>query len=261
MTSMTNQNADNANEAKKNAAETSEAAQKGHSAMARMSEAISKIKKSSDETAKIIKTIDEIAFQTNLLALNAAVEAARAGEAGKGFAVVAQEVRNLAQRSADAARSTSELIEESQHNADSGVAASTEVGEILGQIVLSIDKVVQLVSDVSVASVEQAQGIEQINTAVSQVDQVTQANAAHSEEAASASEHLSAQAEKLNDMVNVLVEILSGSKALDGKKKDQVVDSDMPRTFRDLEVSENFQEPTEELSPQLQERRQQSPDE
>ena len=140
MASMTKQNADNAGQANGMSGKAKAAAEQGNTAMGRMSEAISKIKTSSDQTAKILKTIDEIAFQTNLLALNAAVEAARAGEAGKGFAVVAEEVRNLAQRSAEAARNTASLIEESQKNADHGVAVSTEVGNILGQIVQDVQK-------------------------------------------------------------------------------------------------------------------------
>ncbi len=210
MTSMTKQNADNAGQANTMAADANEAAEKGREAMTRMAEGINKIKTSSDETAKIVKTIDEIAFQTNLLALNAAVEAARAGDAGKGFAVVAEEVRNLAQRSAEAAKDTASLIEESQHNADNGVTVSEEVAGILEQIANGVGKVTQLVGEVSAASKEQTQGIEQISTAVTQMDQVTQSNAANSEEAASASEELSAQANELNDMVRVLTAIVGG---------------------------------------------------
>jgi methyl-accepting chemotaxis protein len=213
MSSMTKQNASNANAANSMASEARTAAQQGTDAMAKMKDAISRIKSSSDETAKIIKTIDEIAFQTNLLALNAAVEAARAGDAGKGFAVVAEEVRNLAQRSAEAARSTSSLIEGSQQNADNGVAVSEEVANILETISERIDKVASLINEVNAASGEQAQGIDQINTAMAQMDQVTQANAANSEEAASASEELSAQARELNDMVGLLRAIVGGAKS------------------------------------------------
>lgn len=211
MSSMTRQNADNANQANTMANDAQGAAQRGREAMARMSSAIAKIKDSSDETAKIIKTIDEIAFQTNLLALNAAVEAARAGDAGKGFAVVAEEVRNLAQRSAEAARSTSALIEESQGNADNGVTVSQEVGGILEQIAESVQKVAQLIGEVSSASNEQAQGIDQINTAVAQMDKVTQSNAASAEESASASEELSAQSREMTEIVHDLVGLVEGA--------------------------------------------------
>jgi methyl-accepting chemotaxis protein len=213
MSSMTKQNSDNAKQANIMANDTRQAVEKSRTAMSRMSEAIGQIKESSDQTAKIVKTIDEIAFQTNLLALNAAVEAARAGDAGKGFAVVAEEVRNLAQRSADAAKTTSSLIEQSQKNSDNGVAVSQEVAGILTQIVDSVGKLSQLIGEVSSASQEQAKGIEQIGTAVTEMDKLTQSNAANAEESASASEELSAQANELNDMVNVLVGIVTGAAA------------------------------------------------
>jgi methyl-accepting chemotaxis protein len=195
------------------ALETRAAVEKSREAMTRMGDAIGKIKGSSDQTAKIIKTIDEIAFQTNLLALNAAVEAARAGDAGKGFAVVAEEVRNLAQRSAEAAKNTAALIEESQQNANNGVAVSNEVGGILAQIVESVQKLSQLIGEVSAASDEQSKGIEQIGTAVTEMDKLTQSNAANAEESASASEELAAQAKELGDMVQVLVGIVKGAGA------------------------------------------------
>jgi len=202
MSSMTKQNASNSNQAKHLASEARTAANDGDASMKKMAEAIREIKTSSDNTAKIIKTIDDIAFQTNLLALNAAVEAARAGEAGKGFAVVAEEVRNLAMRSAEAAKNTADMIEESVKNADSGVEITEEVAKSLGQIVDRISKVGDLIAEIASASGEQAQGIEQVNTAVAQMNQVTQSNAANSEESASASEELSSQAAELASMVS-----------------------------------------------------------
>jgi len=201
MTSMTKQSADNANQAKSLAVEANGNAKCGVEAMKKMVEAIQKIKVSSDETSKIIKTIDEIAMQTNLLALNAAVEAARAGEAGRGFAVVAEEVRNLAQRSAEAAKNTANMIAESVKNADDGVKIAGEVSSVFASIDGSAKKVNDLISEIAAASQEQSQGIEQVNTAVAQMDKVTQQNAANAEESASAAEELSSQAEELQGMV------------------------------------------------------------
>ncbi len=211
MTSMTQGSATSANEAKELAGQTRQQANQGSASMQRMSKAIDDIKKSSDETAKIIKTIDEIAFQTNLLALNAAVEAARAGDAGKGFAVVAEEVRNLAQRSAEAARDTAELIEGSVTNATNGVEINQEVGQALQSITELATQVDDLVAQIAGASSEQAQGIQQINQAVTQMDEVTQQNAANAEESASASEELSSQAEQLNGMVRDLAAVIEGA--------------------------------------------------
>jgi methyl-accepting chemotaxis protein len=210
MAAMTQQNAANAREAKQIAVEMRKGGESGKDAMLRMADAIQRIKASSDDTARIIKTIDEIAFQTNLLALNAAVEAARAGDAGKGFAVVAEEVRNLAQRSAEAAKNTAALIEESQQNAADGVNVSTEVAATLNQIVDGIVRMNDLVNGVSTASEEQARGAVEVNRAVEQMDKLTQTNAASAEESASASEELSAQARELRDMVNVLVAVVGG---------------------------------------------------
>jgi len=210
LTSMTHQNADNADQANHLAVQARNHADQGQTSMERMLKSIDAIKRSSDDTARIIRTIDEIAFQTNLLALNAAVEAARAGEAGKGFAVVAEEVRSLAQRSAEAAKNTSALIEGSQKHVIEGVEVSNEVNAILTEIVSGADKVAQFIAEVSAAVKEQAQGLGQINTAVSQMDQVTQSNAANSEEAAAASEELSAQAEQMREMVNALVTLVDG---------------------------------------------------
>ncbi|MBX7257215.1 MAG: MCP four helix bundle domain-containing protein [Candidatus Hydrogenedentes bacterium] len=211
MTSMTKQNAENASQARSLAASSNTSAEKGVQAMDRMSKAIDDIKRSSDETAKIVKTIDEIAFQTNLLALNAAVEAARAGDAGKGFAVVAEEVRNLAQRSAEAARKTAAMIEDSVKNASNGVEISREVGEALQEIGGTTQKVNSLVSEIALASNEQAQGIGQLNQAVQQMDAVTQQNAASTEESAAAAEELNAQADEMSRMVGQLQEMVGGA--------------------------------------------------
>ena len=210
LSSMTKQNASNAGEAENLASQASQAVSQCSDAMARMSKAIDDIKTSSDETTKIVKTIDEIAFQTNLLALNAAVEAARAGESGKGFAVVAEEVRNLAQRSAEAAQNTAEMIEGSAENANSGVALSGEVSEGLGQISEITRKFNDLVGEIAAASGEQASGIDQVNTAIDQIDQVTQTNAASAEESASASEELNAQTEEFRVMVGRLRSMVDG---------------------------------------------------
>jgi methyl-accepting chemotaxis protein len=213
MSAGTTTTADNARKAHEVASGAHAAASRGKSAMQRMSTAIDDIKSSSDETAKIVKTIDEIAFQTNLLALNAAVEAARAGEAGKGFAVVAEEVRSLAQRSAQAARDTAELIETSVQHAEKGVEISQEVGQALEAIADGSRKVNDLVTTIAAASNEQSASIDQISTATTQLNQVTQSNAANAEESAAASEELSAQAESLNDMVEVLTKLVEGAKA------------------------------------------------
>jgi methyl-accepting chemotaxis protein len=210
MTSMIRQNNANSGEARNLAGTAREDADRGVESMHRMMSAIDQIKKSSDETGKIVKTIDEIAFQTNLLALNAAVEAARAGEAGKGFAVVAEEVRNLAQRSAEAAKNTATMIEESIKNAENGVTISQEVSEVLEAIAGGSRKVNDLVAEIAAASGEQSQGIEQINTAITQMDTVTQTTAANAEESASASEELNAQAEELNKMVRELRAMVVG---------------------------------------------------
>jgi len=210
MSSMTKQNADNAQQANTLAGEARKAADTGTESMGRMNAAIHEIQKSSDETSKIIKVIDEIAFQTNLLALNAAVEAARAGEAGKGFAVVAEEVRNLAMRSAEAAKNTANMIEESVKNANNGVDIATEVSKVLDEIVQGVSKTTDLISEIAAASQEQAQGIDQINCAVAQMDKVTQQNAANAEESASASRELSSQAKGTNDIIGQLVALVGG---------------------------------------------------
>jgi len=215
MSSVTQQTAANASTTDEETAAAAGAARRSVEAMEHLSSVIGEIKKSSDETARILKTIDEIAFQTNLLALNAAVEAARAGEAGKGFAVVAEEVRNLAQRSAEAARNTADLIESSQRSADGGVTATQQVGTILAEITGSVDKVKRLVGEVATASREQATGIDEINIAVNRLDQVTQTNAASAEESAAASQDLERQAATVKDAVVDLLRLIGGQ---DGRR-------------------------------------------
>jgi methyl-accepting chemotaxis protein len=201
MSASTKQNADNASMGRTLAEQSQASVQKGSESMVRMGDSIAKIKESSDATAKIVKTIDDIAFQTNLLALNAAVEAARAGDAGKGFAVVAEEVRNLAQRSAEAAKTTANLIEESVKNAEGGVRITSEMSEFLTQISDGSRKVNDIICEIAAASKQQAIGIEQVNAALTNLDKLTQETAANSEESASAGEELNAQASSLANTV------------------------------------------------------------
>jgi methyl-accepting chemotaxis protein len=211
MSTMAGGNLDNTREATETSTTVKSVTCQGRDAMARMTSSISKIKESSDETAKIIKTIDEIAFQTNLLALNAAVEAARAGDAGKGFAVVAEEVRNLAQRSAAAARDTSSLLDGASQNADTGVTVTRDVTEIFEQIMAGVGDVSQLLSEVNTASEDQARGVADINQAIGEIGQITQANAASAQESAAASAELSGQASAFTRMVADLVAVVEGA--------------------------------------------------
>jgi methyl-accepting chemotaxis protein len=212
MASMTKRNAENARSANSLAKQAREAADKGASDMQTMAAAMAAIKVSSDDIAKIIKTIDEIAFQTNILALNAAVEAARAGEAGMGFAVVADEVRNLAQRAAQAAKETSAKIEGAITKTSQGVEISAKVAAVLNEIVTKARQVDELVTEVAGASREQTDGITQINTAVGQMDKVTQNNAANAEESAAAAQELNAQAETMKHSVAELLQLVNGGK-------------------------------------------------
>jgi methyl-accepting chemotaxis protein len=211
MSSQTKQTAMNASQAENSMKDSISLVEKGVSAMERMITSMKEIETASVETSKIIKTIDDIAFQTNLLALNAAVEAARAGEAGKGFAVVAEEVRNLAQRSAQAAQNTSELIRRSQVSSNQGSQVAHEVAESLKEIQSSSSRVGTLVVEISAAAKEQSIGISQINTAISDMDKAVQQNASNSEESASAAEELSSQAAELKLMVEQLVSLVGGS--------------------------------------------------
>jgi methyl-accepting chemotaxis protein len=201
LTSTVKQNADNARQADQLAAEAREQAERGGSVVNAAVSAMGAIEESSRRIAEIIGVIDEIAFQTNLLALNAAVEAARAGEQGRGFAVVASEVRNLAQRSAAAAREIKSLIGDSSLKVGEGSRLVDQSGQTLSQIVLAVKKVSDIIGEIAAASHEQSAGIEQVNRAITQMDQTTQQNAALVEEAAAASESMEEQARKLTRLV------------------------------------------------------------
>ena len=201
ITDKTKRNANNADQASELALNAQNNAVQGNKQMQEMLKAMDEINESSVNISKIIKVIDEIAFQTNILALNAAVEAARAGQHGKGFAVVAEEVRNLAARSANAAKETTTLIEGSIKKSEAGTKIAQDTAEALGKIVDGISKAAELVGEIAVASNEQAIGISQVNQGIEQVSDVVQNNSATAEESASASQELSSQADILKDMV------------------------------------------------------------
>jgi len=225
MAGMARQNADNSKQANDFMTETKTVISEADSAMKEATNAMNQISEASEKISKIIKVIEEIAFQTNLLALNAAVEAARAGEHGKGFAVVADEVRNLAQRAAQAARETGDLIEQTVTRVGRGVELNQTTSNSFGKIATAAGKVGDLVAQITHASAEQAQGVDQVNTAVAQMDKVTQATAANAEQSAAASEELSAQAQNVRAMVNELVAMVGG-------KTSTSLASDAPATGR-----------------------------
>jgi len=211
MSSMTKQNADHANQARAMMSEAHAIVEKVDNHMKDMAGAIAEITRSSEETGKIIKTIDEIAFQTNLLALNAAVEAARAGEAGAGFAVVADEVRNLAMRASEAAKNTNNLIENTIRAVQKGNELTNATQEAFKENAAIARKIGELVDEIATASNEQSHGISQVNIAVSEMDKLTQSTAANAEESAAASEELNAQAEQMTVHVEDLVAVVDGS--------------------------------------------------
>ncbi len=210
ITSMTRKNAENSQTAAGVMAEVDQRVAEGNRTLEGMVHSMQEITGSSDKISKIIKVIDEIAFQTNILALNAAVEAARAGEAGMGFAVVADEVRSLAQRSAQAAKDTASLIEESIAKSNEGSQRLGHVAQVIRAITESAAKVKTLVDEVNLGSQEQARGIEHISKSIAEMDRVTQANAASAEQSASASEEMSAQAEALQNVARELRSLVGG---------------------------------------------------
>jgi methyl-accepting chemotaxis protein len=223
LASMTRQNADNASTADMMMKEAGLVVKKAAAAMEELRQAIDKINTASDETAKIIRTIDEIAFQTNLLALNAAVEAARAGEAGAGFAVVAEEVRNLAMRAAEAAKSTSQLIENNVSEIKSSSELVVSTDEAFGEVNSSASKVGELVGEIASASQEQAEGIDQVNTALTTMDKSTQQNAATAQESAATSEELNGQAALLTGLIAELAAFIGTARQKDRERGGQAL--------------------------------------
>ena len=220
MSSMTKQNADHAGQANKLMMETAGVVSKANRSMEQLTASMFEISRASEDTSKIVKTIDAIAFQTNLLALNAAVEAARAGEAGAGFAVVADEVRNLAMRAADAAKNTAELIEGTVKRIKEGSEIVSITSSDFSNLAVSAGKMGELVNEIAEASAEQSEGIGQINKAVAEMDKVVQQNSANAEESSSAAEMMNSEAERMKDLVQGLATIVGG-KAIGGESPDK----------------------------------------
>ena len=239
LTSQTNINADNTTQANKLAVQARLSAEKGDEEMNDMARAMKEINEAAANISKIIKAIDEIAFQTNLLALNAAVEAARAGKHGKGFTVVAEEVRNLAQKSANAAKETAQMIEESIKKTEIGTKIAKETSRALAEIVAESTKVTDLVSEITAASKEQAQGINQINSGLTQVDLVTQQVTSNAGDSAAASEELSNQAQQLKAMLSKFTlrkEVTC--KVVSGLRADEITPEMIQAAARDAQVKE-----------------------
>jgi hypothetical protein len=210
ISSMTAQNAANAGQASRLMVVTRESVARAGGSMSELTTSMMEISRASEETSKIIKTIDEIAFQTNLLALNAAVEAARAGEAGAGFAVVAEEVRNLAMRAAEAAKNTSELIEGTVKKIKEGAGIVDKTSKEFSDVTVSVGKSGELIDEIAVASQEQGRGIEHINIAVNELSRLIQENAANSEETAAASHEVNAQVKRLDNFLEAVVKLVEG---------------------------------------------------
>lgn len=211
-TAMLQQNTSNTKHAAQLSQQAKDSANKGSYEMQEMINSINEIKKSSDQIVRIIKVIDDIAFQTNILALNAAIEAARAGEAGLGFAVVAEEVRNLAGRSAQAAKDTTEMIEANIELSGKGVLATEKVQEVLNEIVVHSNKVNELMDEIAAASQEQFLGVEQVNNAMGQMESIILQNASNAQESSASAEELSAQSENLKEIVRELSRLVNGTK-------------------------------------------------
>jgi methyl-accepting chemotaxis protein len=212
MSSMTRQNADSAGQANNLMKDANQVVEKADTSMTELTISMQEISKASEETSNIIKTIDEIAFQTNLLALNAAVEAARAGDAGAGFAVVADEVRNLAIRAANAAKSTSDLIESTTKKIKDGGSLVERTSDAFSQVAQSASRVGELIGEIAAASNEQAGGIEQVSKALAEMSMVVQKNVANAEENTSTSEGMSSMAVQMNFFVSELVRLVDGGR-------------------------------------------------